>query len=342
VLILEINPSEHETFDVVGMGNAIVDILSKCEDSLLEKFDLRKGAMHLIDAERAQEIYEALDEKTVASGGSVCNTIAGLASLGLKTALIGKVANDALGESFTNEIRKGGTYFEGTPLEEADPTSRCFVLVTPDAQRTMNTYLGAASFLAPEDVDETLIASSQYVFFEGYLWDREEAKNAFLKAVDIAHSKGGKVAFSMSDVFCVEGHRDAFLTMIKNKQIDILFGDFEEYKSLFEVDNMDDVLAAAKEHCGYAVITNGSEGALAVIDGQVIDAVPAIKPEKLEDTTGAGDQFAAGFLAGLCKNLAPNDCLKLGIICASEVIAHLGPRPQTDMVSFVKQHGISL
>lgn len=326
-------------FDVVGMGNAIVDILSRCEDADLERLELRKGAMHLVDAERAGGIYQQIGPAIETSGGSACNTIAGLANIGLRTALIGKVASDQLGTIFTHDIRAVGTHFECKAYEGFEPTSRSFILVTPDGQRTMNTYLGAASHLGPQDVDEELVAASNIIFFEGYLWDKEPAKQAFLKASEIAHENGRKVAFSMSDVFCVEMHLAAFNRLIDENKIDILFGNIAEYEALLGVQGFDAIVNAIQSRCPHVVMTLGRGGAASVIDGKVTQ-VTSDPVDKVVDTTGAGDQFAAGYLAGLIKEVAEDKALAFGTICASEVITHMGPRPAENLKALGQARGI--
>lgn len=315
-------------FDVVGVGNALVDVLSHAEDSFIEEqnklFGMEKGSMTLIDQARAEKLYHSMGPGVESSGGSAANTIAGLASFGGTGAYIGKVAEDQLGEVFWHDLRSLGIHYRTAPLNSGHSTGRCLVLVTPDAQRTMNTYLGASSELSPEDIDKNLIASAEVTYLEGYLFDKDEAKAAFVKAAELAHSAGHRVALTLSDSFCVDRHRHDFLNLVQG-HVDLLFANEEEIMSLFLQHEFTLALEAARENCSTAVITRGEKGAL-VISGKEVCEIEAGEVPEVVDTTGAGDQFAAGFLYGFTRNMSPEECGRLGALAASEVISHMGPR----------------
>jgi sugar/nucleoside kinase (ribokinase family) len=322
-------------FDVAGIGNAIVDVLVRCEDKLLVENGLAKGAMTLIDAERAVALYEKLGPALEASGGSAANTMVGIASLGGKAAYIGKVRDDQLGQVFHHDIRKAGVHFETKPARGGAPTARCFVLITPDAQRTLQTFLGVSAELGPGDIDATLISRAGITYLEGYLFDPPLAKAAFRKAASIAHGAGRKVALTLSDAFCVDRHREDFLDLITGA-VDILFANEAEIMSLFRVHDFDSALQAVRGHCEIAALTRSAKGSVIVADGEIhiIDAEPT---SAVVDTTGAGDLFAAGFLFGLTQGRDVAVAARIGAIAAGEVIGHVGARPQTALDRLVMQ-----
>lgn len=287
---------------------------------------MEKGAMTLIDEPRAVELYSEMGPGIETSGGSAANTMAGFASFGGKGGFIGKVASDSLGKTFQHDIRAQGVTFTTIPLALGAPTGRCLILVTPDAQRTMNTFLGASVELNEEDIDEKLIASAQVTYLEGYLFDREQAKKAFVRAADAAHDANQRVALSLSDPFCVDRHRNDFRKLVEN-HIDILFANEDEIKSLYQVKSFEEAAAAVNDKCEIAVLTRSEKGAVILNNGEQI-VVPAAPVSKVIDTTGAGDQFAAGFLYGFTEKMPLEKCAKLGAAAAAEVIGHIGPRPQ--------------
>lgn len=319
--------------DVTGIGNAIVDVLSHADDAFIDEQKLAKGSMTLIDADRATQLYGQMASGVEVSGGSAANTLAGVASLGGKCAFIGKVADDQLGEVFRHDIRAAGTTFTTPPLSGGLPTARCLILVTPDAQRTMNTFLGACVELGPQDIDPELIRNSKVTYMEGYLWDPPKAKEAFRAAAKIAHEAGRKVALSLSDAFCVDRHRASFLELIEG-HVDILFANESEICSLFETDDFE---VAAQKIAGkveVAAITRSEQGSV-VLTKEGRTSVPAEKIEKLEDTTGAGDLYAAGFLYGYCREMSAEACARLGAIAAAEVIQHFGARPEVSLSTLI-------
>jgi len=319
------------TLDVLGIGNAIVDVLVQADDGFLDAHGLVKGAMTLIDAARARELYDMLENGIEVSGGSAANSMAGIAALGGRAAFIGKLRDDPLGVFFSRDIHTAGVRFT-TPLSDhTAPTARCFVIVTPDAQRTMNTYLGACVELGPEDVDESLVASAAITYFEGYLWDPPGGKAAFRKAHEIAHANGRRVALTLSDPFCVERYRDEFLDLVAD-HIDILFANEVETISLYQAADFDQALERVRGHCAIAALTRGDRGSVIVAGGE-IHVVPAAPVARVVDTTGAGDLYAAGFLHGLSRGWGLADCARLGGVAAAEIIGHLGARCRADMTA---------
>lgn len=318
---------------VVGIGNAIVDVISKADDAFIEKNALNKGAMTLIDADQAEALYQKMGSGIEISGGSGANTMAGLASLGSKGAFIGKVGKDQLGSVFTHDIRAIGVEFNSNPVTDGTPTARCLILVTPDAQRTMNTFLGACTELGPEDVDPKLIENAQVTYMEGYLWDKPKAKEAFIKAADIAHGAGRKVSLTLSDSFCVDRHRESFRDLV-NGHIDVLFANEDEITSLYEVPTVEEALGAVRQDCQLAVVTRSEKGSV-VVAGTETYQVEAAPVDRVVDTTGAGDLFAAGFLHGLTEGLALPECARLGSLAAAEVIGHYGARPEIELRQLV-------
>ncbi len=316
-------------FDVLGIGNAIVDVIARADDRFLSKHDLTKGSMMLIDEARADALYAAMGSGIEVSGGSCGNTMAGIASFGGKGAYIGKVRNDQLGQVFGHDLRAIGVSFE-TPAATSGPaTARCLISVTPDAQRTMSTYLGACTGLGPADIDTRLVASAQVTYVEGYLWDAPEAKKAVLKAFDAAHAAGRKVSITLSDSFCVGRYRAEFRDLIRN-QVDILFGNESEITSLYEVNSFEEALEMARKEAKIAALTRSEQGSV-VIKGSETYAVPAAPVAKVVDTTGAGDLYAAGFLFGFTHGKPLAECARLGGIAAAEIISHVGARPETPL-----------
>ncbi len=317
-------------YGVVAVGNALVDVISTVSDEFINaQENMEKGAMTLVEADRAVELYDAMENRVETSGGSAANTMAGFASFGGKGGFIGKVADDELGATYKNDITSLGLEYTTAPLVLSAPTGRCMILVTPDAQRTMNTFLGASVELSPDDIDTVLISSAQVTYLEGYLFDREQAKQAFVAAAEAAHASGHRIALSLSDPFCVDRHRDDFLTLVEN-HVDILFANEDEIKSLYQTENFDDAISAIDKHVEIAAITRGEKGAVIISKGEktVIEAEPV---SNVIDTTGAGDQFAAGFLYGFTEEKSLAECGKLGAIAAAEVISHIGPRPQVKL-----------
>jgi sugar/nucleoside kinase (ribokinase family) len=323
--------------EVVGIGNAIVDVISHAEDSFILDNGLVKGAMTLVDADQAKAIYAKMGPGLEMSGGSAANTMAGLAALGSRAGYIGKVCDDELGEVFRHDIRAIGVAYGTDPITGDPPTARCLIVVTPDAQRTMNTFLGASTELGPEDIDDQLIAASRITYLEGYLWDKPKAKDAFVKAARIAHDAGRQVALTLSDGFCVERHRDSFRDLIHG-HVDILFGNEDELRSLFLTESLSDALAQLRGSVGLAAITCGADGSVVLQDGATYE-VPAHPVEHIVDTTGAGDLYAAGFLHGVTEGRHPAECGTLGSLAAAEIISHYGARPEADLVALVKANG---
>lgn len=321
-------------FDVVGIGNAIVDVIAQTTDVFLTENNLVKSGMALIDTEQAEALYAKMGPGLEMSGGSAGNTMAGLAVLGGRGAFIGKVANDQLGKVYRHDIRAVGVTFDTPDLLDGTPTGRCLILVTPDAHRTMNTFLGACQQLTPEDIDAATIRDSQVTYLEGYLWDPPPAKEAFLKAAHIAHSAGRKVSLSLSDAFCVHRHHDSFLELVAN-HVDILFANESEICALYGTD-FEGALKAVRGHCEVAVLTRSEKGAV-VLSGEEMVSVPAEAVAKVVDTTGAGDLFAAGFLHGYTTGRDLTTCARLGAMSAAEIISHYGARPQSDLKALAAQ-----
>ncbi len=319
--------------DVIGIGNAIVDVLSHADDEFLAVNGIEKGGMTLIDAARAQDLYGRMGPGLEISGGSAANTMAGIASLGGRAAYIGKVNADQLGEVFAHDIRAAGVHFATTPTLSGAPTARCLILVTPDAQRSMNTFLGACVELGPEDIAEADIVGAEITYLEGYLWDPPRAKEAFRKAARIARGAGRKVALSLSDAFCVHRHRDEFLDLIAGN-VDILFANETEIQALFATDGFNSAVKALRDYKTLAVLTRGAEGAV-VVSGETVMSASAAPVAKVVDTTGAGDLFAAGFLYGYTRQRSLPDCVGLGALAAAEIISHVGARPETRLADLI-------
>ncbi len=327
------------TYDVLGIGNAIVDILAKAEDSFLVQQGMTKGAMALIDEERATAIYKAMGPATEISGGSAANTIAGIASFGARAAFVGKVRDDQLGQVFGHDIKASGVAFATPPASAGAATARSYILVSPDGERTMNTFLGAAQDLSPRDIDASQIASSLIVYLEGYLWDPKDAKEAFLKASKIAHDNKRKVALTLSDAFCVGRYRAEFLDLIKSKTVDLVFANETELTSLYEISDFDKALAQLRNDATLAVVTRSEKGCV-VVSNDKTTAVPAFPVKRVVDTTGAGDLFAAGFLFGVVRGFTHEQSGQLGALAAAEVIQHIGARPQTSLKKLAQENGL--
>ncbi|WP_398484734.1 adenosine kinase [Tardiphaga sp.] len=326
-------------YDVLAIGNAIFDVLVQTDDAFLATHQMNKGGMALIDEARAKAIYDAMGKATEMSGGSAANTIVSLASLGANVAYVGKVKDDAIGKLYSQDIRSAGVSYETKPAAAGPATGCSYILVTPDGERTMNTYLGAAQDLTPEDIDPAAIAASQYVYLEGYLWDPASAKEAFVKASKIAHDAGRKVALTLSDAFCVGRYRSEFLDLMRNGTVDIIFANEAELSSLYETDNFDAALGELRKDTRLGIVTRSEKGCVVASSDGVV-AVPAHKIEKLVDTTGAGDLFAAGFLFGLVRNAGYENAGKLGALAAAEVIQHIGARPQVSLKELAQKNGL--
>ena len=327
--------------DILTLGNAIVDVLSHTDERFLVDHGLQKGTMALIDEGRAEALYGAMGPVIVVSGGSAANTAVGAASLGARVGFVGKVKADELGRLFMHDLNAVGVRFTTAPADDGPATARSFILVTPDGERTMNTYLGACQHLGPGDIDEATVAASRIVYLEGYLWDPPAAKDAFRAAVRIAHAAGNKVALSLSDPFCVDRYRAEFRELVRDGSVDILFANTHELKSLYETSDEDTAVAALRGETVLGVVTRSAAGAL-VVSREGTEAVQAFPVDAVVDTTGAGDLFAAGFLAGLARGLDGRACARLGGLAAAEVIGHLGARPQTDLAELARREGLLL
>jgi sugar/nucleoside kinase (ribokinase family) len=316
-------------YDVVGIGNALVDVITQADDSFLAQESLVKGSMTLIETERAVTLYTAMGSGIEMSGGSAANTMTGIASFGGKACYVGKVSDDDLGQVFGHDMRAVGVAFPNKPADVGVPTGRCLIVVTPDAQRTLNTYLGVSSLLGPDDIDDVLVSSGKVLYMEGYLWDKDAAKAAYRKAASAAHKAGRLVSLTLSDSFCVDRHRSDFRSLVTDS-VDVLFGNEDELLSLYEVSSFDDAVRAVRADCQLAAITRGSVGSVIISHDDVIE-VPAEPCPEVVDTTGAGDLYAAGFLYGLTHDLSLAECGRLGSVAACEVISHVGARPSEDL-----------
>jgi sugar/nucleoside kinase (ribokinase family) len=328
-------------YDVLAIGNAIVDVLAAAEDDFLVAEGLAKGTMHLIDAERAETLHRSMPGRIEKSGGSAGNTAAGVASLGGRAAFIGKVADDPLGALYQRDMHETGVDFATSPLAGGAPTARSMILITPDGERTMNTYLGACQSLGPDDIDPAVVSAAAVTYLEGYLWDPPEAKKAFVKAAEIAHEAGRKVSLTLSDPFCVDRYRGEFIDLLRWKTVDILLANDSELKSLYETADLETAVAALRAEGAIAGVTVGADGAL-VVTPESVRAVPAEKVETVADLTGAGDLFASGFLYGLVRGLDPAEAARLGNFAAGEVIGHIGPRPATALKALAAKAGFAV
>ena len=326
-------------YDVLGIGNAIVDIISRAEEDFIIRQGMRKGTMALIDEPRAQAIYDAMGPAVEISGGSAANTIVGVAGFGARAAFVGKVRDDQLGHAFAHDIRAAGVAFDTPPASDGASTARCYVLVTPDGERTMNTYLGAAQDLHPNDIDADVVAASAITYLEGYLWDPKNAKDAFLKAAKIAHEAQRAVALTLSDAFCVDRWRDEFLQLMRSKTVDLIFANEAELRSLYQISDFDAAVTALRADIDVAVVTRSEKGCI-VISRDGTEAVPAFPVERVVDTTGAGDLFAAGFLTGLARGADDRTCGRLGALAAAEVIGHIGARPEASLQALARDNGL--
>ncbi len=323
-------------YDVIAIGNAIVDVMAPCEDALIDQLGMARGGMSLIDTPRARELYDAMGPAREISGGSAANTLAGLAALGAQCAFIGQVADDQLGEVFAHDIRAAGITFTTPPRGDEPPTARCLIFVSPDGQRTMNTFLGASQFLPATALDMGLIAQAKILYLEGYLWDPEEPRAAMRAAIAAARSAARKVAFTLSDSFVIERFGDDFRALIDAGEIDILFANENELEALTGKADFEAGLATLAGKLPVLVVTRGAQGAVALAGGERAE-VSAEPVAKVVDTTGAGDLFAAGFLFGHVRGMPLAECLRLGSICAAEVISHYGARPEADLRALVEE-----
>lgn len=328
-------------FDVLGIGNAIFDVLAHVEDDYLAKEELIKGSMRLVDAEEAERLYSHMGPALRISGGCAGNTSSGIASFGGKAAFIGKVAADTLGEAYSHDMRGFGVHFDTAPLQGGAPTARSMILITPDGERTMNTYLGACQNLTVADIDESVVSEAQITYLEGYLWDPLEAKEAFRKAAEIAHKAGRQVALTLSDSFCVDRYREEFLDLVRTGAVDILFANEHELRALYQTSDMNSAVNAVREDATLAIVTLGAEGSLAATRAET-HHVAAAPVDTVEDLTGAGDLYASGFLFGLSRDADLVTCARLGGLAAAEVISHVGARPQTSLKEIAEQSGIAV
>ncbi len=325
------------TYDVVGVGNAIIDILQAVPDSFLAQEEISKGAMTLIDEARADHLTRVFSSATVAAGGSAANTVTGIASFGANAGYIGKVANDDLGARFSREFRAAGVTFNTPPRQGLPGTARSLIAVTPDGQRSMSTYLGASTLLSPSDIDTDLIAAGAILFLEGYLFDRDEAKAAFVRAAEIARAAQRQVSLTLSDLFCVERHRDSFKQLVAH-HVDILFANEKEILALYQTSDLNAALGAAQAACPVVAVTRSELGSIVLAQGGDTHVAP-MPVAKVVDSTGAGDQYAAGFLFGYAKGRPPAECGALASLAASEVISHMGPRPETNLRALALKNG---
>jgi sugar/nucleoside kinase (ribokinase family) len=326
-------------YDVLGIGNAIFDVLVQTDEGFLSQHGMTKGGMALIDEARAASIYRDMGPATEMSGGSAANTIVGLANLGARAAYVGKVKDDQIGRLYSHDIRAAGVAFQTKAAADGPATGCSYILVTPDGERTMNTYLGAAQELGPSDIDAAEIAASRFVYLEGYLWDPKNAKEAFVKASTIAHDAGRQVALTLSDSFCVDRYRGEFLDLMRNGTVDLVFANEAELHSLYQTSDFDTALKQLRADAGLGIVTRSEKGCVvASTDG--VTAVPAFPIDRMVDTTGAGDLFAAGFLFGLVRGAGHEKAGRLGALAAAEIIQHIGARPQASLKELAQQNGL--
>jgi fructokinase len=325
-----------KTLDVVGIGNAIVDVLVRADDDAIDNHQLTKGTMALIDEQQAEALYASLGPGLETSGGSAANTLAGIAQLGGRAGFIGRVRDDQLGAIFSHDIKAVGARFQTPPATSGPSTARCLILVTPDAQRTMCTYLGASVLLHPDDLDLEMVAQAKVLYLEGYLWDSDDAKAAFIAAAKVARANGGEVALSLSDAFCVERHRDSFQELVDG-HVDILFANEMEITSLYKANSFEEAAEQVRGRCKVAALTRSEQGSV-ILNGSGTHAIAPFRLGELVDTTGAGDLYAAGFLHAYCQGQAIETCGRLGSLCAGQVVTQLGPRPQADLKALQVQH----
>jgi sugar/nucleoside kinase (ribokinase family) len=327
-----------QSFDVLCIGNAIVDVFSRVDESFLAKHAVTKGMMRLVTEKESAALFDDMGPSTQISGGSGANTAAGIASFGGRVAFIGKVKDDPLGKVFRHDMQAAGVHFATLPARSGPSTASSLILVTSDGERTMNTYLGACVELSPPDIDEEVVAASRVTYLEGYLWDPPLAKEAFRKAARIARSNKRLVSITLSDSFCVDRHRASFLDLIRN-DIDILFANEKEIKSLYEVEDFDDAMQRARKDTAVAVLTRSEAGSV-IVRGDEVHVVEAHPLDKVEDATGAGDLYASGFLFGFTRNMPLAQCARLGSLAAAEVISHIGARPGVNLAEHAKKHGL--
>ena len=328
-------------YDVLGIGNAIVDVIARAEDDFLIAHGMHKGGMALIDEARAAAIYAAMGPAVESSGGSAANTIVGVASFGGRAAFVGKVKDDELGRTFAHDIRAAKVAFDTMPAKDGPSTARCYIMVTPDGERTMNTYLGAAQDLRPDDLEEAAIAASEVVYLEGYLWDPPQAKAAFVKAAEIAHKASRRVALTLSDAFCVDRYRGEFLDLLRKRIVGIVFANEHELRSLYETADFAVATLALQKDAKLAVVTRSEKGCV-VVTPEEVHAVPAARVEQVADVTGAGDLFAAGFLTGLARGKDHRTAAQLGALAAAEVIQHIGARPAVSLKALAAENGLAV
>lgn len=319
---------------VLAIGNALVDVITTAEPAFLAERGIAKGSMRLIGPDEAETLYAAMGPGREISGGSAANTVAGVAALGGSSGFVGRVANDQLGKVFAHDIRAAGVGFTTAPSANGNPTGRCLIVVTPDGDRTMNTYLGACQELSAADLDAASVAAADILYLEGYLWDPPAPRDAMRKAIEVARANGRKVAFTLSDVFCVEGHRADFRMLLEG-HVDLMFGNENEVRSLYQTDDLEAAMAEMARHACIAVITRSEKGAI-VLEGGRRHEVPGEAVARVVDTTGAGDMFAGGFMAAMAEGRALPDCARVGCIAAAEVISHYGARPEADLKALVK------
>ena len=327
------------TYDVLGVGNAIVDIIAECDDAFLVEHGIIKGAMNLIDTRRAELLYSRMGPAIEASGGSAGNTAAGIASFGGRAAFFGKVSNDPLGEIYAHDIHAQGVAFDTRPLQGQPPTARSMIFVTPDGERSMNTYLGACVELGPEDVEADKASGAKVTYFEGYLWDPPRAKEAIRQTAKLAHAAGREVSMTLSDSFCVDRYRDEFLELMRSGTVDIVFANSHEIKSLYQTSSFEDALEAIRKDCKIAAVTRSEKGSV-IVRGDETVTIQATTIRELVDTTGAGDLYAAGFLYGYTTGRSLKDCGDLGSLAAGLVIQQLGPRPRQNLRREAEQAGL--
>jgi sugar/nucleoside kinase (ribokinase family) len=327
-----------KTYDLVGIGNAVVDVITQSDDSFLAHMGIEKGIMQLVERDRAEQLYGAMNGRVQTPGGSVANTIAGAGALGLDTAFIGRVRDDALGRFYADAMNEVGIDFVNPPVANgSDPTSRSMIFVSPDGERSMNTYLGISTGLTSADVPDDVSGNAKIMFLEGYLFDHDAGKTAFREAARATRAGGGKTGIAISDPFCVDRHRSDFISLIQH-DLDFVIGNEAEIQSLFETDHLDDALMMTAALCPLVVCTRSGDG-VSVMEGTTRIDVPVQKITPV-DATGAGDQFAAGFLFGLAQGRDLETCARIGCVCASEVISHIGPRPETDVLDLLRARGL--
>ncbi|WOI57088.1 adenosine kinase [Palleronia sp. LCG004] len=325
------------SYDVIGIGNAVVDVITHADDGFLEHMGIEKGIMQLIDRERAELLYAAMGERVQAAGGSVANTVAGAGRMGLSSAFVGKVKDDALGRFYVENMEEFGTAFPNAPVAEVEaPTTRSMIFVSPDGERSMNTYLGAGADFRAEDVPGDVFSGAKFLFLEGYLFDKDEGKTAFRQAASLMHAAGGQAGLALSDPFCAERHRADFQRLIA-EEIDLVIANEAEWTTLYETD-LDTALDRAAAACRIVVCTRSGDPVIVIGDGNRIE-IPVTRVVPV-DATGAGDQFAAGFLYGLVNGRDLETCGRMGVLAAAEVIGHVGPRPEADMVAIFRENGL--